>query len=250
MPTGAASEIKMPDYTYDDIAKMIDHSLLGPALTDDELAAGCRLAAQYRVASVCAKPYYVKPAAALLKGSGVKTGTTIGFPHGGHATAIKLAEARQALADGAGELDMVVNIGKVLSGDWDFVARDIQAVVDAAHPPAGRSPTAGEGPKGAIVKVIFENCYLKDAHKVRLCEICGQVGADFVKTSTGYGTSGATLDDVKLMRRHAPPAVAVKAAGGIRTLDALLEYRALGVTRIGATRTAEMLDECTKRLGG
>jgi deoxyribose-phosphate aldolase len=224
------------DFSYDDIARMIDHSLLNPKMSDEELRAGCKLAADYAVASVCIKPYFVAPAAKILAGSGVKTGTTIGFPHGGHATAIKLAEAEAALADGAEELDMVVNIGKVLSGDWDFVLADIQAVVAAGH--------AG----GALVKVIFENCHLADEHKIRLCEICGQVKADFVKTSTGYADGGATIEDVKLMRKHSPAAVQVKAAGGIRTLDKLLEYRAVGVTRIGASRTADILDECKKRL--
>jgi deoxyribose-phosphate aldolase len=228
----------MTTFTYLDIAKMIDHSLLQPTLTDDELEAGCRLALEYDVASVCIKPYYLKRCAEILAGSTVKASTTIGFPHGGHTTRIKLLEAQEALDHGCQELDMVVNIGKVLSGDWPFVRADIQAVVDAAHA------------RGQIVKVIFENCYLKDEHKIRLCEICGEVGADFVKTSTGYGSGGATHDDLKLMRKHSPAAVQVKAAGGVRTFDALLEVRALGVARVGASRTAEMLDECRKRLSG
>ncbi|HVW37458.1 MAG TPA: deoxyribose-phosphate aldolase [Pirellulales bacterium] len=228
----------MTNFTYLDIAKMIDHSLLQPAMTDDELEAGCRLALEYDVASVCIKPYYLKRCAEILAGSTVKASTTIGFPHGGHTTRIKLLEAQEALDLGCQELDMVVNIGKVLSGDWPFVRADIQAVVDAAHA------------RGQIVKVIFENCYLADEHKIRLCEICGEVGADFVKTSTGYGSGGATHEDLKLMRQHSPAAVQVKAAGGVRTLDALLEVRALGVSRVGASRTAEMLDECRKRLSG
>jgi len=227
----------MTTFAYLDIAKMIDHSLLQPTLTDDELEAGCRLALEYDVASVCIKPYYLKRCAEILAGSTVKASTTIGFPHGGHTTRIKLLEAQEALDHGCQELDMVVNIGKVLSGDWPFVRADIQAVVDAAHA------------RGQIVKVIFENCYLMDEHKIRLCEICGEVGADFVKTSTGYGSGGATQDDLKLMRKHSPAAVQVKAAGGVRTFDALLEVRALGVSRVGASRTAEMLDECRKRLG-
>ena len=227
----------MSNFTYLDIAKMIDHSLLQPTLTDDELEAGCRLALEYDVASVCIKPYYLKRCAEILAGSTVKASTTIGFPHGGHTTRIKLLEAQEALDHGCQELDMVVNIGKVLSGDWPFVRADIQAVVDAAHA------------RGQIVKVIFENCYLKDEHKIRLCEICGEVGADFVKTSTGYGSGGATHDDLKLMRRYSPATVQVKAAGGVRTFDAILEVRALGVSRVGASRTAEMLDECRKRLG-
>jgi len=228
-------ELEM-DYTCEDIAKMIDHSLLNPKMTDEELDEGCRIAARYAVASVCIKPYYVNRAAAILKGSGVKTGTTIGFPHGGHTTAIKVAEAEQLLAEGAEELDMVVNIGKVLSQDWDYVRKDIEAVVNVGH--------AGD----AIVKVIFENCYLQDEHKIKLCEICGEVAADFVKTSTGYAEGGATIEDLKLMRKHSPPHVQVKAAGGVRTLDKLLEVRSLGVTRVGATRTVGILDECKQRL--
>jgi deoxyribose-phosphate aldolase len=224
------------DYTYLDIAKMIDHSLLNPGLTDEELEAGCRLAARYDVASACVKPYFLKRCAELLAGSTVAASTVLGFPHGGHTTAVKVAEAEVALRDGGTELDMVVNIGKVLSEDWDYVRADIRAVSDCTH--------AG----GAIVKVIFENCYLQDSHKIRLCEICAEVGADFVKTSTGYGSGGATLGDLKLMRKHSPAHIRVKAAGGIRTLDALLEVRAIGVSRSGATRTAEMLDECKRRI--
>lgn len=225
------------DYTYEQIAKMIDHSLLNPVLTDEELERGCRIAREYRVASVCIKPYYLKRCAEILQGSGVLPSTTIGFPHGGHTTAIKVAEALQALNDGGVELDMVVNIGKVLSGDWEYVRNDIWRVVEVAHA------------HGGIVKVIFENCYLQDEHKIRLCEICAEVGADFVKTSTGFGSGGATLEDLKLLRQHSPPHVQVKAAGGIRTLDALLEVRAIGVTRVGATRTVEILEECKRRLG-
>ncbi len=225
------------DYTYADVAKMIDHSLLNPTLTADDMEKGWRLALDYDVASVCIVPCYLKRCAEALKGSAVRASTTIAFPHGGHTTAVKLAEARQAIADGGEELDMVVNIGKVLSGDWAYVREDIGAVVRAAHD-AGRK-----------VKVIFENCYLRDEHKIRLCEICGELRADWVKTSTGYGTGGATIEDLKLMRRHAPAHVQVKAAGGVRDLDKLLEVRALGVTRVGASRTREILDECRRRLG-
>jgi len=224
------------DYTVEQIAKMIDHSLLNPIMTDEQLEEGCRVALKYNVASVCIKPYYLRRCAELLRGSTVQPSTTIGFPHGGHTTAIKIAEAKQALDDGGTELDMVVNIGKVLGGDWKYVRDDIKAVVDVTHA------------RGAIVKVIFENCFLQDAHKIMLCNICAEVKADFVKTSTGYGSSGATLDDLRLMRKHSPASVQVKAAGGIRTLDALLEVRAIGVTRCGATRTIEMLEECKKRL--
>jgi deoxyribose-phosphate aldolase len=223
-------------YTYSQIAKMIDHSLLNQVLTDQELEAGCRLARDYDVASVCIKPYYCKRCAELLAGSTVAASTVIGFPHGGNTTAIKLAEAEQALRDGGTELDMVVNIGKVLSEDWAYVQQDIQVVVNAAHQ------------AGAIVKLIFENCFLQDKHKLRLCEICVETGVDFAKTSTGYGSGGATIEDLKLMRAHLPPQIQVKAAGGVRTLDALLEVRAIGVARAGATQTAKMLDECKKRL--
>jgi deoxyribose-phosphate aldolase len=215
---------------------MIDHSLLMPQLTSDDLEKGCRLAVDYDVASVCILPHYLKRCAAILKGSAVKASTTIGFPHGGHTTSTKLAETLQALADGGEELDMVVNISRVLSGDWDYVRADIKAVVDAAHA------------AGQKVKVIFENCYLKDEHKIRLCQICGELGADWVKTSTGFGSSGATLEDLALMRKHSPAHVQVKAAGGVRDLDMLLKVRALGVTRTGARSTKEIVDEAARRL--
>lgn len=224
----------MADWTYDDLAKMIDHSLLNPTMTDADLEAGCRLAREYEVASVCIKPYAVRRAVQWLAGSTVAVGTVVGFPHGSHTTAIKLAEAQQALTDGARELDMVVNIGKVLGKDWRYVADDIATVVQAAH--RGR----------ALVKVIFENCFLTDEHKEELCRICADVKADFVKTSTGYGDGGATDADLQLMRRCSPAPVQVKAAGGVRTLARLLEVRALGVTRVGATATKAILDEARK----
>jgi deoxyribose-phosphate aldolase len=225
------------DYTYEDISKMIDHSLLNPTLTRQQLEEGIRLALDYDVASVCILPYALPMCAAMLKGSRVKASTTIGFPHGGHTTEVKVAEARRALADGGEELDMVVNISAVLSGEWDYVRQDLKAVIDVTHA------------AGQKVKVIFENCYLNDGQKIRLCQISSELNADWVKTSTGYAPGGATLDDLRLMRRHAAPHVQVKAAGGVRTLDALLEVRATGTTRCGATRTAEMLDECRRRLG-
>jgi len=227
----------MSPSTYREIAKMMDHSLLKPTMTDAELEAGCMLARDYDVAAICIKPYAVKLAAEVLAGSTVAVGTTIGFPHGGHVTLVKVAEARQAIDDGARELDMVVNIGKVLSGDWDYVGGDILAVLDVAHE------------YGAVLKVIFENCYLDNDQKRRLCVLCGEVGADFVKTSTGYGDSGATDHDLRLMRHYAPPKVQVKAAGGVRSYERVLAVRALGVTRIGATATKEILDECKQKLG-
>jgi deoxyribose-phosphate aldolase len=226
----------MADFTYTDIAKMIDHSLLQPTMTDADLEEGCRLARAYDVASVCIKPYWVRSAAKWLEGSTVLVGTTVGFPQGGHATAVKVYEAEQAVGEGARELDMVVNIGKVLGRDWRAVADDVKAVVDACHR------------HKAIVKVIFENSYLQDEHKEQLCRICGEVGADFVKTSTGYGATGATDDDLRLMRRCSPPNVQVKAAGGVRDFDRLLAVRAMGVTRVGATASKAILDACKARL--
>jgi len=224
-------------YSYSDIAKTIDHSLLNPALTVPELEAGCQLALLYDVASVCILPYYLARCVQILAGSTVQPSTTIGFPHGGHTTVVKLAEGEQALNDGATELDMVINISQTRSGNWEYVANEIRMLTKATHA------------NGAKIKVIFENAYLDDPVKVRLCEICGEIGVDWVKTSTGYAASGATHADLALMRRYSPPSVQVKAAGGIRTLDGLLEVRALGVTRVGASRTAEMLNECRHRLG-
>ncbi len=224
-------------YTYTDISKMIDHSLLQPMLTVDDLEAGIKLALAYDVGSVCIMPYYLRRCTDLLAGSTVMPSTTIGFPHGGHTTAIKQAEAEQAIADGCQELDMVVNISQVLSGQWDYVKTDIRAVIEVAHA-ADRK-----------VKVIFENCYLNDDQKIRLCEICSELKADWVKTSTGYGTGGATIEDLTLMRKHAADHVQVKAAGGVRVFEKLLEVRALGVSRVGASATKVILDECRQTLG-
>jgi len=225
------------DWTLKDVAKMIDHSLLNPTLTVKELEDGCALARTYDVASVCIMPYALKRCAEILKGSTVKASTTIGFPHGGHATSVKVAEATQALADGGQELDAVVNISLVRSGMWDYMAAEIQTLTELTH-------SAGQK-----IKWIFENCHLNDEQKIRLCQICGELRVDWVKTSTGYGSSGATIEDLKLMRKHSPPHVQVKAAGGVRDLDKLLEVRALGVTRCGASKTAEILEEARRRLG-
>ena len=228
----------MPQPTFAELAKMFDHSLLQPVFTDADLEKGCLLAREYNVASVCIKPYAVKLAAKLLAGSTVQASTTIGFPHGGHVTAIKVKESEIALADGATELDMVVNVGKVLSGEWNYVADDIAVVVRVAHSAQAK------------VKVIFENAFLKDEHKKELCKICGEVRADWVKTSTGYAETGATIEDLKLMRQHTPAHVQVKAAGGVRTYEKLLEVRAIGVTRVGATATKAILDEAKAKMGG
>ena len=223
--------------TYEAIARRIDHSLLGPTMTEAELEDGCRLAADYGVASVCIKPFAVPLAVGLLEGTGVQVGTTIGFPHGGHASAIKVLESRQALDDGATELDMVVNIGQAIGGRWQAVRDDVAAVTDLAHR------------HGAIVKVIFENCYLDDEQKARLCQVCGEVNADFVKTSTGYGTGGATREDILLMRKASPAHVKVKAAGGMRDLDSAIAFAELGCERLGLSKTADILDALLERLG-
>lgn len=221
--------------TYRDLAKMIDHSLLRPMLTQEELEAGCGLAREYDVASVCILPYYLKRCAERLAGSTVVPSTVVGFPHGGSRTSVKAFEAERALDDGGLELDMVVNVSKVRSGDWGYVTDDIRAVLEPTHA------------RGAKLKVIFENCYLDDAQKVRLCEICGELRADWVKTSTGFGPSGAVDEDLILMRKHSPAHVQVKAASGVRDLDRLIRVRELGCTRAGATATKEMLDEAKRR---
>ena len=229
--------MSIPDYKYEDIAKMIDHSLLNPALTTQELEAGCALAVRYNTASVCVLPYYAARCSKLLDGSTVFNSTTIGFPHGGHLTRVKLYEAEQALKDGAVELDAVINISKARSGDWRYVQDELHELTNLTHSAAAR------------IKVIFENFFLNNEEKIRLCHVCGEIGVDWVKTSTGYAGGGATIEDLILMRQHTPQHVQVKAAGGIRDLDTLLKVRSLGVTRIGSTRTATQLNECRIRLG-
>lgn len=225
------------DYAYEDIAGMIDHSLLNPPLRVDELEAGCRTAVDYAVASVCILPYFLRRAVEQLGESSVRPTTTVGFPHGGQASAVKLSEAERALADGAVELDAVVNISQVTSGRWDYVKTEIRELAELVHAASKK------------IKIIFENCYLDTEQKIRLCEICGDVGVDWVKTSTGYGPGGATLEDLRLMRLYSPAGLQVKAAGGVRDLDKLLGIRALGVTRVGSSSTTTILDECRRRLG-
>ncbi len=231
-----------------EIAKMIDHSILHPTFTDEDLSRECETAGKYDVASVCVKPYAVGMAAELLKGSDVLVGAVIGFPAGNSAIEVKVFETETACRDGAKEIDMVINIGKALQGDWDYIAREVIAVVDASHK------------FGAITKVIFETDYVKkDEQKIRLCEICSEAGADYVKTSTGYGFvkgadgkysyTGATPHDIELMRKHCPPHVKIKAAGGVRTLSDLLKLKELGISRCGATATAAMLDEAKRIFG-
>jgi deoxyribose-phosphate aldolase len=221
--------------TLAQLAKTIDHSLLKPELTEADVIAGCELAQHYHVASVCVKPCHVRLAASLLSETDVAVGTVVGFPHGNSTTAVKVAEARQALADGAAELDMVINIGQLRSGKTDYVRDEIKAVVDVAHP------------AGALVKVIFENAYLTDEQKVLACHLSEESGADFVKTSTGFAPTGATVEDIRLMRANVSPRVQVKAAHGVRTLEAVLQMVDEGVTRIGATATAVILDDFARQ---
>ena len=230
--------LSIDNLTERDIAKTIDHSLLRPELDDAFIEAGCRLAAKYDVASVCCRPADIARAAELLRGTDVHVGSTIGFPHGNHATEVKVFEARRALADGATELDMVIQIGALKSGRDADVQADIEAVVQVGHS------------AGAIVKVIFENAYLTDDEKVRACRLSEAAGADFVKTSTGFAPSGATHDDLRLMRANTSPHIQVKAAGGVRTLDALLAVMELGVTRIGATATEMIIEDFRARKAG
>jgi len=220
---------------YRDVAKAIDHSLLRPELDDAFVEAGCKLAASYDVASVCVRPRDVERARDLLAGTTVAVGTVVGFPHGSSRTETKVFEARMALQNGARELDMVIDIAGLVSGDDRRVQEQIAEVVGVAHA------------HGALVKVILENAYLTDEQKVRGCKLVEAAGADFVKTSTGFAPSGATIADLKLMRRSVSPRVQVKAAHGIRTLDALVEVLEIGVTRVGATQTAAMLDEFKAR---
>lgn len=217
--------------TYEQLAKVIDHSLLRPELTEADVLAGCELAARYHVATVCVKPCDVTLAKEALKDSDVIVSTVVGFPHGSSVTSIKLAEAQQAMDDGALELDMVINIGKLRSGQHDYVREDIRAICDAAHA------------RGVKVKVIFENAYLTDEEKIISCRLSEEAGADWVKTSTGFAPGGATLEDLRLMRANVSERVQVKAAGGVRTLPALLEVIDTGATRCGATATATILDD-------
>lgn len=236
------------DTNLKEVAKMIDHALLHPTMTDQELKDGCKLALEYKVAAVCVKPYFVKETAKLLEGSKVHVCAVIGFPHGNSTIKLKVLEARQGCKDGATEIDMVVNCGKVLGEDWSYVRKEIKAINKECVK------------HKAILKVIFENDFLPEDHfKIKLCKICSKIGVAFVKTSTGYGfvkgedgrfsSQGATEHDLKLMRKHTDPKVQIKAAGGIRKLDSLLWARELGCTRIGASATVSILEEAKARLG-
>ncbi len=227
---------------------MIDHSLLHPTMTDEQLVEGCQIALDYDVAAVCIKPYFVKETAEILKGSNVAVCSVIGFPHGNSTTELKVLETKKACEEGATEIDMVANAGKVLGEDWDYVSQEIQAINSECLK------------HGTILKVIFENDFLtEDRFKIKLCEICTEVGVAFIKTSTGYGFvkgtdgkysyQGATEHDLKLMKKHAGPEVKIKAAGGVRTLDGLIKVMDLGCSRLGASATVSILEEAKKRLG-
>lgn len=231
-----------------EILKMVDHSLLSPSLTDEQLKEGCAEAAQYHTASVCVKPYHVRQAAEYLKSTDVLVGAVIGFPHGNSNIAIKAAETEQVIADGAVEVDMVINIGKVLSEDWDYVDKEIETI---------RKITKNAG---AALKVIFENDLLPDdQYKIKLCELCSKHSVDFVKTSTGYNYikgpdgkysyKGATMHDLKLMREHSAPEVQVKAAGNSGSLEIVLKLREIGVTRTGTGKTAELYKNAVDKFG-
>jgi deoxyribose-phosphate aldolase len=231
--------------TLGQLAKLIDHSLLHPTMTDEEIEAGLKIAKNFNVGAACIKPYSIPVAKRLLDGTDVLICSVIGFPHGNSTTAIKVTEATEAVKAGAHEIDMVVNVGKVLGGDWEYVEEEIKAINNATvH-------------GGATLKVIFENDYLKQEHIIRLCEICTRVGVAFVKTSTGYGFvkqdngmysyKGATIPHLKLMKEHCGPGVQIKAAGGVRTLDEFLYVMSLGVTRVGASATVAIMEEAKKR---
>lgn len=223
--------------TYSAIAKTIDHALLLPTMTEAELAAGCRLADTYDVASVCIKPYAVPLAVEILKNSAVHVGTVVGFPHGGQSTACKLAETIEAMTLGAVEIDMVINIGAALSGNWKFVESEIAQITEDVHR------------RGGLIKVIYETCYLNDNQKQTLTQICGKVGVDYIKTSTGFGTGGATLADLRLMKESKPAHVLLKASGGIKDLQTAIEFVEFGCDRLGLSKTAQILDDLCRQLG-
>jgi deoxyribose-phosphate aldolase len=216
--------------TYEEIAQMIDHSLLNPVLTDEDIIEGCKIARDYKVKSVCCRPSDLKLVSEQLIGSNVLITSVIGFPHGATTTSVKIFEADEAIDNGCAELDIVLNIGKLRTGDYEYVKNDIKAVSDLCHK------------RGVIVKVIFENCFLDTEQKIAACKICNEIGVDYIKTSTGYGSGGAKDEDIKLMRKYANPEIKIKAAGGIRTLERAIEVKKLGVSRIGATATVGIIE--------
>jgi len=216
--------------SYEEIAQMIDHSLLNPVLTDIDIIEGCKIAKDYKVKSVCCRPSDLEIVNGQLAGSDVLMASVIGFPHGTTTTRVKVFEANEAIDSGCAELDMVLNIGKLRTGNYEYVKDDIKAINDLCHK------------RGVVIKVIFENCFLDSRQKIAACEICNEIKVDYIKTSTGYGTAGTTDEDLKLMRKYADPEIKIKAAGGIRTLERAIEVRNLGVTRFGATATVGILE--------
>lgn len=225
-----------PLTTYEQLAKMIDHSLLRPQLTEQDVIQGCQVALRYRVANVTVRPADVELAVSLVQGSDVKVGTVAGFPHGSSTTATKLFETEDVLKRGAQEVDVVINIGRLLSRQFRYVEEEIRQITELCHA------------YGAIVKIIFENAYLTDDLKIAACQMCKAAGADFAKTSTGFAPSGATLEDLRLMYKHCAPEVKVKAAGGVRTLEAAIQVYEVGCSRLGATATVEILEAWKRRL--
>jgi deoxyribose-phosphate aldolase len=231
-----------------EVVGLFDHAILHPTFTDSNMREQLRELRQYPVASVCIKPYAVPMAVRELAGTEIAVGTVIGFPHGSALPEIKAAEAQAAFRDGASDVDVVVNVGKVLSEDWDYVYADISAVLQVARA------------HGGIIKVIFETDYLpEDSLKVRLCAICSELRVDYVKTSTGFGFvkgrnetyayTGATEHDVILMRQHSSTEVGVKPSGGVRTLEQVLRLVELGATRIGTASTKSIYDEALAKFG-
>jgi deoxyribose-phosphate aldolase len=223
---------------YEHLAKMIDHSLVRPELTDDDILAGCELARRYEVATVSVRPCDIELAARVLEGSSVKVGSVAGFPHGIQTTAVKLYEARDVLRRGAREIDMVLNYAKLRSRQFQHVETELLQMAETCHK------------EGALLKVIFENAWLTDELKIVACRICGRAGVDFAKTSTGFAPSGYTMEDLRLMRANLPEQVGLKAAGGVRTLQKVKEVVEAGCTRIGATATAAILDAWKAELQG
>jgi deoxyribose-phosphate aldolase len=241
--------------TLGSLAKLIDHSLLHPTMTDAEIEEGLAIAKKYNVGAACIKPYSIPAARKALAGSDVLICSVIGFPHGNSTTSIKVAEAKEAVLAGAHEIDMVVNVGKVLGGDWEYVRDEIKAINDVV---TGTQVGGTDGKSGsAALKVIFENDYLQDEHIIKLCRICTDLKVAFVKTSTGYGFvkqdngmysyKGATVPHLKLMKENSGPGVKIKAAGGVRTLDEFLYVMWLGISRVGATATVAIIEEARKR---
>src|SRR5215470_13374475 len=222
--------------TYEAFAALIDHPLVKPELTDEQVVEGLQMAKRYGIACVSVRPCDIDLAVRTLQGGSVKPGAVCGFPHGSQNTATKLYEARDLLRRGAREIDMVIAISKLVSREFQHVQMELLQMSELCHK------------EGALLKVILENAYLTDELKIIACRCCERAEVDFVKTSTGFGPSGYSMSDIQLMRKHLPEEVGIKAAGGIRTVDQVLEVYGAGCTRIGTTGTAAILDEWKARL--